>query len=870
MNSLDSFGDWLRQRREALGLTRPELAGCAGCSVSGLRKIEAGERRPSRQLAELLAQCLHIALEEQPAFIEAARGLRWVGRLGQPAARSLTTSAQTHAMRSWSVGNLPSPATPLVGREAELQAIVRLLDDPGCRLLTLFGPGGIGKTRLAIEAACEVWDRFADGVFFISLAAINSAELIAPTIAQAIGLNFAGPDDPRRQLVSYLSHGQTLLLLDNCEHLLDGIDLLAEILERASGLKVLATSRERLHLHGEWGFEVPGLPLPPEGQREGLESNSAVQLFLQRARRARLDFEPSQEEWIYLVRICRLVAGIPLAIELSAAWVPVLSCREIAEELTRGLDILATTLRDVPERQRSMRAVFDHSWQLLSAEEQCALRQLSVFRGGFQREAAQAVCGADLTTLSSLVAQSFVRRSSSGRFTIHDLIAQYIAERLGQLPEEELAARDRHSAYYVEFAAAMDKELKGARQLETLAEMDAEIDNIRQAWHWAIERGRLAAIRRPMRALWYYYDIRGWFQEAEAGFGLAGRRLEQRAAAGEESSGEISILHAYACAQQGWFCLRVGRFDKAERLLHSNVELLRRAGASVELVDALQHAGALDRLMGNYARSRAYYEEMLQNALQTNDPWNAAIANGNIGLAAQAFGDYQEAERRMAGNVASFRALGDNRMLAVALHFLGGTSCTLGAYGRAGAFLHESLTLSRTLGDRWIETMTLRELGRVAQAKGEHARAISLFQDSLAVATEINEQWSTLQALNSLGSALAAVDDLSTARGAYHKALAMAWEMQALPDVLASLGGLAQLDARQATDSAGLQTALVPILFIANHPATAQSTKDVLQQVASLLEQQLAPAAVEAARVMADATCLETLVMVSSCLDASE
>ena len=413
MDYLDSFGEWLRQRREALRLTRPELAECAGCSVSALRKIEADERRPSRQLAELLAGCLHIGPEEQPTFIDAARGARRVARLGRPARRPSPLPAATPPPSSgvadsappagpdW---NLPAPATRLVGREAELAALAQLLDDPTCRLLSLVGPGGIGKTRLAIEAACDLWQRFADGVFFASLAGTSSSEFMVPAIAQAVALNFAGPADPRVQLANYLRNKQVLLLLDNLEHLLEGVDLLVEMLEETPGVKLLVTSRERLELQAEWVFEVQGLPVPAEDEVERLEKYSAVQLFLQRTRQAQVAFELSTEDRAHVARICRLVEGMPLAIELAAAWVPVLSCAEIADEIARSIDFLTTTMRDVPERQRSIRAVFDHSWHLLSEEEQQVLRPMSIFRGGFTRQAAEAVAGAGLPLLSALLA----------------------------------------------------------------------------------------------------------------------------------------------------------------------------------------------------------------------------------------------------------------------------------------------------------------------------------------------------------------------------------------------------------------------------------------------------------------------------------
>ena len=299
------------------------------------------------------------------------------------------------------------------------------------------------------------------------------------------------------------------------------------MLASAPGLMLLVTSRERLDLQVEWVFEVQGLPVPASERVEEPESYSAVALFVQRARRARQTFALTAPNKPHVVRICQLVEGMPLAIELAAAWVPTLSCQEIAAEIQHGLNILTTRLRDVPERQRSLLAVFDQSWELLTEDEQRTLRQLSIFRGGFQREAAQAVAGATLPLLSGLASKSVLRRTAAGRYGLHELMRQYVAGRLGEVPEEEAAARERHSIYYTDYMAGLERDLKGFRQMETLAAMDADIDNIRSAWRWAVRRGDLAAIRRPVRAFWYFYDIRGWFQEAQAAFGWAAEELER-------------------------------------------------------------------------------------------------------------------------------------------------------------------------------------------------------------------------------------------------------------------------------------------------------------------------------------------------------
>lgn len=833
---------------------------CVGCSISALRKIETDERRPSRQLADLLASCLEIPPEYQKLFIEAARGLGPVDRLRGLDPRSDITISLNSTRSTAPNWNLPHALTPFLGREAEQKKLADLISDPGCRLLTFVGPGGIGKTRLAIEVACEVYGRFGDGVYFTSLVGVSDPEFIVPAIAQSVNLNFSGPLEPQKQLINYLENKQTLLLLDNFEHLLGGVNLIVDLLSGSQGVKLLVTSRERLELRGEWVFEVEGLPIPSSDQEERVDTYSAVQIFYQRACRARFNFQLSESNIPYIVKICRLAEGMPLAIELAATWITMLSCREIAGEIERGLDILTTTLKDVPDRQRSMRAVFDHSWQLLTDEERQSLRRLSVFRGGFQREAAQVVAGADISLLSNLIAKSFIRRSSKGRFTIHELVRQYLALRLGEDPDEMKAARDAHSTYYTDFIARLEGELKGNEQLSTMPVLDDEINNIRSAWRWAVRHGSAQSIQKPIRTLWYYFDIRGWFQEAEQSFNWAAEELERIVAEKDHTDETLATLIAYIRAEQGWFCLRSGKFEESDQLVQSNLEKLRAAGAYIELVDALQHAGALDRLMGNYTRSGARFEEMLQFAIQTNDLWNAAIAEGNIGLAAQALGDYEQARVRMGKTVDSFRMLGEKRMLSVALHFLGGTSCMLHDYDRAQIYLLESLALSRSIGDRWIESISLRELGNVTREIGTAEDAAPLFRESLALAKELGEHWSILQALNALGETMIALEDFPSACETFFEALAMAWEMQDLPDVLASLGGLARLSCQQYSKEMEELDALVISLIILNHPKATQKTIDEARRLNSELTAQLDTAQVKAAQNRAQSIALETLV----------
>ncbi len=327
------------------------------------------------------------------------------------------------------VSNLPTQPTHFFGRTAELAEFTALLQDPACRLLTLVGPGGIGKTRLALELADRVTPHFADGVYYVPLQALHKADNILSAIIASIPLHISSGEDPQQRLLDYLQAQHLLLVLDNFEHILAGIDLLSAILDHASQVKILVTSRESLKLREEWLRQIRGLDYPENGSTAS-QPYSGVQLFVERARRLRGDFVPDAH-YSHIVRICQIVEGTPLALELAAGWIKSLSCREIAEELQQDWDILAARAPDAPERHRSMQAVFDHSWQLLTEDEQAGLRRMAVFRGGCTREAAQQVAGADLPLVAALVEKSLLRHDlDSGRYDMQELLRQYMQEQL--------------------------------------------------------------------------------------------------------------------------------------------------------------------------------------------------------------------------------------------------------------------------------------------------------------------------------------------------------------------------------------------------------------------------------------------------------
>jgi predicted ATPase/DNA-binding SARP family transcriptional activator len=421
--------------------------------------------------------------------------------------------------------NLPAPLTPFVGREHELAALVALREAPETRLLTLVGAGGMGKTRLAIELARASLDTYADGVFFVALAPLATASALPTAVAQAIDITIHS-GDPAAGLVRFLRDKHMLLVLDNFEHLRDGAGLVVDILEAAPRVQILATSRERLKVRGEHLFVVEGLPYTPAHTALADIEVPAARLFAQSARRSLPSFQLDDLNLPDVQRICRLVQGMPLGLELAAAWVELLPLHEIAEEIARSAGFLAADWADAPERQRSMRAVFEWSWRLLNDAEQQLFRRLAVFHGPFRREAAEAVVGASLGVLASLVHKSLLRRTDvgatqAGRYEIHELLRQFAAEQLAALPEEQTTIQERHSSFYLAFVAQRELRLARHEPQEAAAEIRGEIDNVRQAWAWAARERRLEDLDRSAGGLWQFIFLTGLAGEGESAFGLA-------------------------------------------------------------------------------------------------------------------------------------------------------------------------------------------------------------------------------------------------------------------------------------------------------------------------------------------------------------
>ncbi len=499
-----------------------------------------------------------------------------------PSSHSVQPPQEAAAELAWRPRPLPVPATPFLGREMELAQIAERLADPTCRLLTLLGPGGIGKTRLALQVAAGHLPVFGDGVAYVSLAGVEAGDRpdanlawdLASALAGALNTPFRDSEDAQTQLTAVLRPLELLLVIDNFEHLAGEAELLADLLAAAPRCKLLVTSRQQLDLLEEWVYELQGLPLPTGAADE---ENSALALFERSARRSSHAFVLDDANRAAAVQICRLVGGMPLAIELAAGWVRLLSCAEIAAEVTRSLDVLAASQRNIPERHRSMRAVFDYSWRLLSAEEQTALAALSLFAGGFGRDGALAVAQAGLPMLMALAAKSLVQRMDAGRYMLHELVRQYAQERLTSSPAWG-TVRDRHLAYVAGLAETARDELYGTEQRLWLERLELEHDNMRVALEWAFGGGgtdqgqRAETGLRLAAGIPRFWNGRGHLRE---GVGW----LERGLAAGPDCA---PTVRAEALSTLGWLVNMLGDTPRAKRLQLESLALVpclrRRTG----------------------------------------------------------------------------------------------------------------------------------------------------------------------------------------------------------------------------------------------------------------------------------------------------
>jgi non-specific serine/threonine protein kinase len=611
--------------------------------------------------------------------------------------------------------NLPTQPTSFVGRQAELTELARLLTDPAVRLLTILGAGGMGKTRLALEAGTAQLNNFNHGVFFVSLAPLESIEAIIPATAQAIGFSFYESGDPRQQLLDYLGEKHMLLIMDNFEHLLEGAIIVTEILQAAPQVRILCTSHVRLDLLGEQLFHLEGMEFPEWEIPTDAMDYSAVKLFLQSAHRIRPDFELVADNLKYVARICRLAGGMPMGILLAAAWVEMLTPQEIAEEMQRSLDFLATEHKSVPERQRSMQAVFDYSCNLLTEREREVFRGLSVFRGGFTREAAQQIIGASLRDLMGLVDKSLLQRAPSGRYNLHELVRQYGEQKLLEAGKEN-ALRQRHLEYYLSLAEQSLGQPIGSTQRDWLPRMATENDNLRAALGWCLDSGNFQTGLRLAICLGYFWLQSGCMREGQDWL----ERLLARAP-------QPTLERAGGLQYLGLFVYNMGDYSSALPLFEEGLALFEALGDLSSVADTTLRLAWPHLALGNYAQSRHLLERSLNLYQDLNKPEHEAYVIEWLGDLARAEGDFVRARELLEQSAALQRYLEDKIRLSYVLSDLGFVLIHFGELDRSEALFKETMSIQLKLGtDTTSTSLLFMGFAFLANARGQPLRAVRL------------------------------------------------------------------------------------------------------------------------------------------------
>jgi predicted ATPase/DNA-binding winged helix-turn-helix (wHTH) protein len=656
---------------------------------------------------------------------------------------------------------LPAQSTPFVGRLSEVRAVSELLRETGCRLLTIAGPGGMGKTRLAVAVAECVAADYPDGVRFVSLDQVSDANEMVYAIADAVGV-VDGRDDSVTQLLAVAASKRMLIVLDNVEHL-DDVRLIADLVMTAPGVRVLATSRARLQLQAEWVFELGGM-----GSRldDTSAETDAIDLFLGSARRLHAGFAVGESDRAMLRRICDAVGGMPLAIELAAGWTKLLSVADITGELEQGFALLETDLRDVPDRHRSVRAVLDGSWNRLGPAERDVFIRLAVFRGGFTKAAAAEVAGASLPLLRRLGEASMITATHDDRYAVHELLRQY-----GELRLIESALdgeiRECHSEYFLTWLAERTVDLQGAGQRAAVEDITIEFGNVRAAWTEAVGHGRADLIGAAVQALWLFADTRG--NPGEVGL-LVRQALEAAEAnAPSPATGLLRCAHGWALAQRG--ALEDGR-----AMLQQGVGELAATTAETSPESALAHLGHgwVSFLLARNAEADEHARQALESFVGRGDRWGIGRCHYLIGNNETALGLLAAAVEPLRVSLSTAEAIEDRRGIALACRNLSILAGWFGRYDEARSLIDRSVSISREFDDRLGSAYALRELGKTLTAEGRSDEAIGVLRRSIEITDDIDNRWESAATADDLGNALAAAGEVDAAEQEIRRSLAAA------------------------------------------------------------------------------------------------
>ena len=706
------FGELLRQFRLTATLSQEALAERAGLSVDAIRALERGRRSsPRPDTLAMLFDALNL----------------------QPDDRQLLISAVSPSNQSETVKPPPCPARPsrsqalgpLFGREREQAAVAELLRDDQVRIVTLLGPGGVGKTRLATAVAEAVEPEFRHGTVFVDLAPLRSATLVGPTIAQLLGLREVGVSDAEQVLIDFLSGQQLLLVLDNFEHVTDAAVLVGDIRDRCPSVTMLVTSRVPLQLRGEQ--RVPLLPLSVPTRRDGqyrdVDASAAVRLFVARAQAMQPSFELSPANLDDVAAICARLDGLPLAIEMAAARIALLPPKALRKRLTSRLNVLTGGLRDLPPRQRTLRATIDWSYGLLSEAEQQLFRGLSVFASEWSLNAAETVCADEtddapfvLDLLEALVDGSLVRlvetEDGEPRYAMLETMREFAAEQAQTTSDTDELGR-RHADYYLDLVEKAEAHLVSAEQTDWLNRLEREHDNLRVALEWTLRHDEIETGLRVAGALWRFWWQRGYLSEGIAWF-------DQLLAKPQPVS---TLVRARALNGAGNLNWTRGDLEKAWRQHTECLALRRELGDEAEIAKSLNNLGLVATYLEREAEAVAYFEESLEMHRRIGHTRPIAGVLVNLGELVMQQGDLGRADELIQESLRLYREFGDPRGTADSLHNLGGLACDLQQYDRARSYLAESVTLYAQVGDQHGIAACLQDFAVVLVSDGALERA---------------------------------------------------------------------------------------------------------------------------------------------------
>ncbi len=708
-----------------------------------------------------------------------------------------------------SPANLPLHATPFIGRETELAHITGILHQPDIRLLSLVGPSGVGKTRLGIQAIGQLASTLPEGVAYVPLASHHNPHNLHQPIAEVLNLSFNNPSDQAAQLIEYLHPRRMLLLLDNFEHLIEGTPFLIQLLQAVPGLRIILTSQERLNLNIETVFEVRGMSVPPVPDDPAFERYSAVRLFLQNARRVSPSFRIRPQDKAHIIRICNLVDGLPLGIELASAWVRNLSCQEIADSISKNLDIVHTKRPDIPERHRSLRAAFNHSWELLSEDDRHAITRLSIFSHGFSAEAAKKLADVTPSMLAGYADKSILSSQLPGRLVMPETLRSFIIQRLKSDQQEYKRLADAHCEYYLSTLAGMMPIYASVNGAVAIKELALDMVNLRAALHWAIDHHHWALFSSAIDPFFTFFELQGRFRE---GLDDAHELLERVTRLTGMEHPEIN--HSLS-GWEGWFAFCSGYKQEGLEKLNQQLEYARQQGdyahvayTALLLANAYARLGDPESALQNIEQSLA----ILEQTPNPDDPLILGIRGSALTIygvtlilldrieqARQVILQAEDALHRSGARYARLankddkpeesynlrlqalviaEEFNDRRRIADLLNNLAHSAEKLGEMSLAYAQSSRCEQLCNELGDRHLSAINNNNLGYLTlQLKKPVSDAILYYRKSLAIFREINLNLGVFFTLRDIARAYLQADDLDLAHRSLLEALHIGHEL---------------------------------------------------------------------------------------------